>query len=276
MSDLWKQIPANSLAVLDSYMTDHYLPNIGTDQGIVMIKGDQEIEDKKTFTEELKSKGNLVREHSDITKGTNPSSKQYWSVQFTDKNGSGSSNRLGLLETSLDTNGDVTTYISAYENVSESTTKTTMSVTRLADGTSYAEFPTPSVITENSNKGATTKWCFKGSSRNPTITKLFKPTTPLGAGNITLSKSYQNFDEIVIFAANDSQNYVTSFTIPTWELDKRFELARANKNKPVGLFYGNIYWAITAASTTTSWISSTENCCIYAIYGLNYRFPRFL
>lgn len=135
--------------------------------------------------------------------------------------------------------------------------------------------PTISSLSDNSDNLATTAWCNKGSSRSPAKTTLFKPAVPIGTGNITLSQPYTNFDEIVIFAAADSTAGVVSFTIPQWELLERINLAKS-RNTTFALFYSNIYWFCNSStSTTTSLIDASENCSIYAIYGLNYRFPRF-
>lgn len=135
--------------------------------------------------------------------------------------------------------------------------------------------PTISSISDNSDNLATTAWCNKGSSRSPAKTTLFKPATPLGTGNITLSQPYTNFDEIVIFAAGDNTAGVVSFTIPQWELLERINLAKS-RNTTFALFYSNIHWFCNSStSTTTLLVDAGENCSIYAIYGLNYRFPRF-
>lgn len=135
--------------------------------------------------------------------------------------------------------------------------------------------PTISSISDNSDNLATTAWCNKGSSKSPAKTTLFKPASPYGTGDITLSQAYTNFDEIVIFAGADNGSGVTSFTIPTWELIERINLAKS-RNTTFALFYSNIYWFCNSStSTTTLLVEGGENCSIYAIYGLNYRFPRF-
>lgn len=131
--------------------------------------------------------------------------------------------------------------------------------------------------TDNSTYAANTAYCMAGKRKltTPSLTQLWKGNKTVGAGNITLSQSWKNFDELIVFAGNDSANYVTSWRIETWELQKRIDLAVENGKNQFGLFYGSIYWHLSTTSTNTSWVSNTENCALYAVYGVNFKFPKY-
>lgn len=96
-------------------------------------------------------------QNTDVSKGSNPSANKYWSIPFTDKNGNATANRLGLIETSLNTAGNVVTAIRAYKNQSGQTTNAALSITCESGGTAYANCPTPPAG-DNSTKIATTAW----------------------------------------------------------------------------------------------------------------------
>lgn len=107
---------------------------------VVHKTGQETINNEKIFT------ANLIRAHTDITKGTNPSSPLYWGVEFIDKNGPAAVNRLGLLETKLNTNGDVETYIASYLNTNGSRDQTALKIVYKKDGNKYAIAPASDVI----------------------------------------------------------------------------------------------------------------------------------
>ena len=99
----------------------------------------------------------LFLQNTDVNKGSKPSAAKYWSFPFTDKNGNAGANRLGLVETSLATTGNVVTAIRAYRNTSGATTNAALSITLEQGGTSYANCPTPPAG-DSSTKIATTAW----------------------------------------------------------------------------------------------------------------------
>ena len=70
-----------------------------------------------TVTGDIICTTNFVRKHTSLVKGTNPSSKLYLGLKFCDKNGANTANNaLGLVETSVGTDGTVSTYITAFKN----------------------------------------------------------------------------------------------------------------------------------------------------------------
>lgn len=99
----------------------------------------QTITGAKTFS------SNVVRANTNITKGTNPSSKTYCSVELTDKNGEGTKNRVGIFESAINTNGDIETLIGAYKYDNNSTTVEKISVIYPKTGNPYTFAPTPTL-----------------------------------------------------------------------------------------------------------------------------------
>lgn len=133
-------------------------------------------------------------------------------------------------------------------------------------------------VSDSSTKAANAAYCMSGKRKTtqPAYTQLFFQSPPLGSGNINLSQPWTNFDELIIFAGNDSQDIVTSWRIETWELQRRIDIAKGNNNKKVGLFYGSIYWHFNpTTSTSTLWTGGSENCSLYAVYGVNFKFPKY-
>ena len=122
--------------------------------------GEETITGAKTFT------SNIVKANTNITKGTNPSNQQYCTVEFTDKNGEGTKNRVGCLESAIKTNGDIETLIGAYKYENNSTTVEKISVTYPKTGNPYTYAPKPTDTTSpNGTQIATTGWV-NGSSNN--------------------------------------------------------------------------------------------------------------
>ena len=101
--------------------------------------------------------GSFVKQHPSITKGTNPSATQYWTLTFGDKNGSNYSNNcLGMLETSITSAGVVSTYIRAMKNTAANSSNCQIScIYDTANNTAYTAAPTPATA-DNSTKIATT------------------------------------------------------------------------------------------------------------------------
>ena len=109
---------------------------------------------------------NIFMHHSGVTKGTNPTdATKYWTIPFLQKGTSntGTNQRLGMVETSLATNGTVRTYLAAYKNEASATTNYQVGIEVLADGTAYGTAPTPADAADNSTKIATTAWCRKAT-----------------------------------------------------------------------------------------------------------------
>lgn len=64
----------------------------------------------------------LQLQNSNITKGSNPTSTQYWAVYACDKNGTAyAANALGLWETNVQANGTVSSYVRALKNAANAT-----------------------------------------------------------------------------------------------------------------------------------------------------------
>ena len=99
---------------------------------------------------------------------------------------------------------------------------------------------------------------------------LISTNTPLGAGTITLSQPYTNFDGLFIQYSNDSRGAYNSVFISIWDFQKRIEIAKSNNKTSIALFDNRNYWYINInTSTTTSFVNTDENCYMEAIYGVN-------
>lgn len=96
------------------------------------------------------------------TKGSLPSSTVYTSLEINDKNNLPSEDyantRVGVLEASVSTTGNVTTTLAAYKNEVGSTTNARINIVQEAGGAAYATAPTPSSTGDNSTKISTTAW----------------------------------------------------------------------------------------------------------------------
>lgn len=145
----------------------------------VSLEDDETITGKKTFTQ------NIVRANTNLTKGTNPSSTSYCSVELTDKNGSGTTHRAGLLEATVYTTGETMTSINAYKWQANANYSARIAIYYPTSGNPYTEAPTPTdTTTTNGTQIATTGWVNSGSnnvvhkSGNETIagTKTFSST----------------------------------------------------------------------------------------------------
>lgn len=93
-----------------------------------------------------------------FSKGDMPSETTYWALNMMDENAGTHTNRVGLLQTFVDTTGATVTQIHAMKNAASSTDTSIISVHYLKDGTKYAQAPTPASATDSSTKIATTEW----------------------------------------------------------------------------------------------------------------------
>ena len=94
--------------------------------------------------------------NTNVTKGTAPSGNQYWGIDFYGSDMDNYNKRIGMLETTLDSNNVATTAIRAY-NCTTNTNTGNCSITVNVDdsGNAYTSAPTPAAG-DNSTKIATT------------------------------------------------------------------------------------------------------------------------
>lgn len=91
----------------------------------------------------------------------------------------------------------------------------------------------------------------------------------IGIGTITLSQSWKNFDALLIIRADDSSANLSSDLVWTWQFQQLIDIAKSrNTRLSLGSGTQGYYWYITTASTETSLIYASENCCVQAIYGI--------
>lgn len=98
----------------------------------------------------LGGKDKTMLANTNITKGTNPASTQYINFGLFGDVTSSYTDRLGCMETSVDTSGNVTTYLRTYKNIASSSTEAHITVNYPASGSPYATAPTPTEDTNNS------------------------------------------------------------------------------------------------------------------------------
>ena len=98
----------------------------------------------------LAGKDKTMLSNENVTKGTNPASTQYINFGLFGDVTSSYTDRLGCMETSIDTSGNVTTYLRAYKNEASSSTAGNITVNYPASGSPYATAPTPTEDTNNS------------------------------------------------------------------------------------------------------------------------------
>ena len=136
------------------------IANKANDSDVVKLTGDQTISGTKTFTSTIKqsnAKPIVVHSNSGLTKGTAPNTAAYWDIEFTDKYGSGTTNRIGAIVTALTTTNNASTSIYAYKQENGVSTNTSIGIHYPASGNPYATAPTPASTT-NDTKIATTAW----------------------------------------------------------------------------------------------------------------------
>ena len=124
-----------------------YTPLQSSDiSNMVTTDTDQTIIGKKV----LDGKDKTMLANTNITKGTNPASTQYINFGLFGDTTSSYTDRLGCMETSIDSSGNVTTYMRAYKNTASSSTEGHITVNYPASGSPYATCPTPTEDTNNS------------------------------------------------------------------------------------------------------------------------------
>lgn len=167
--------------------------------------GTETITGNKTFT------SNVVRANTNITKGTNPSSKTWCTVAFTDKNGEGTKNRVGLLESAINTNGDIETLMGAYKYENDSTNMEKISITYSKTGNIYTYAPPPTDTTTTSGTQiATTGWV--NSTDNNAVHKTGDETIAgkkTFSGNIKLA-AQSGSPQSGLFISSDYTTYAVS------------------------------------------------------------------
>lgn len=118
--------------------------------------GDETVAGLKTYT------NRYLQKNTALTKGTLPASANWWSNEYTDKNGSGLNNRLACMEYAISTNGDAYTHLRTYKYASNNSDNATLSIVYPITGNPYATAPTPTTTTStDSTQIATTGWVNK-------------------------------------------------------------------------------------------------------------------
>lgn len=160
---------------------------IATTGNTVTIDTDQTITGAKTFTGSTKVQTGINLYNPNVTKGTTPSSTQYWALRVNDLSNSSTwqNTRLGVVEWSLSSDNTTKASLIAYANIAGGSTSAIISVGyNTTNSTAYTSAPTPTDTTTTSGQQiATTGWV------NTTGNNIVHLTN---AETITGSKTFTN------------------------------------------------------------------------------------
>lgn len=184
---------SSSKAASTSFVTTAYndletrINTKANDNAVVHIAGNETITGVKTFTSDVTISNDhpmITLRESDVVKGTNPTSEQYWGLLAKDSTNGGESTDLGAFATHLLTDGTVWTGFSAYKNTSGSIDRGSIRVYYPQSGSAYTYAPTPTDTTTTSGTQiATTGWV---NTTGNNVVHL------AGAETITGAKTFNN------------------------------------------------------------------------------------
>ncbi len=191
----------------ETLATTNWVNNKGyaLDSGVVKTSGDQNIAGVKKFA----NNHSLVVRNPNITKGTNPSARQYWNIGFTDTNSADYKDRLGVIECYLDANGNSQMQIKAYKNEAQSTATEYIGVTYPASGSAYTYAPTPAT-SDSSTKIATTAFVNNWVNANTSEVDVVTAYSLGQNGYIKFSNGV-----IIQWGTTTSAAAATAITLPT-------------------------------------------------------------
>lgn len=225
----------------------------------------------------------IIYSHTDVTKGTNPSSSKYWNIAFGENGGGGSnSTRLGMLETTLGADGVVATRIQAFKNEADSSVNASIGV--FYDKTNnigYTYAPTPAVD-DNSTKIATTAWCrtatgnFACNAATATKATQDKNGLQIDTGYLKLSGGYMAADLKVLstYARVDCFfDSITKGTNPTSNRYGGIYICDSSKEDSTAKRVAVCEGSLSTSGDTTMYIraydwtaSSSSNVAIGVVY----------
>ncbi len=201
--------------------------------------------------------------NTNVTKGTAPSSNQYWGIDFYGNDTDSYNKRIGLLETKLDTNNIASTSIYAY-NCTTNTNTGTSSIGVYVDGSgnAYTSAPTPG-NEDNTTKIATTAWAVENANRFVrSNTTLFVSTSGTGNGSSASApmslQSLQRYLAVTKFLSstgNLSGSYV--LTIKFVPGSTSYGTVSFDVNKMPGIRYIQIDTSTGTASTTSNYSTNS-------------------
>lgn len=101
-----------------------------------------------------------------------------------------------------------------------------------------------------------------------TKTMLFDEPTGLGAGAITLSDNWENYDEFIVYGSNDNADHVGTHRFKKEDIE--YSISKGQRY----MIYGeaNYYWLAEITTGSKTWASGNkwENCAIFRIIGIKY------
>lgn len=188
---------------------------------IVHRTGAESISGRKTFNDSATFKAGLDVINTNVTKGTNPASTQYWGVfRANDITNSSTwaNTRLGIGEVSLDTSGNTKLLLGVYKNELGSISTSSIQIVHEIGGAKYATLSETPATSDNSRKIATT--AFVKSQDFATNTDVVHKA---GTETITGLKNFSNDGQ----SSDNSQLDITCTNID-------------HSNAPTSSIYGGI------------------------------------
>ena len=158
-----------------------------TTKNFVDLTTNQNVGGNKTYTSEvkiLKGSGTFIRfNDSDLVKGTPPQQQKNFYIPFDDNSGG----RFFALEGIVRNSGETVFRAYAFKNVAGSSDSTSISLVYPASGDPYATAPTPSSVSDDSDKIATTEWVRDATGDFACNAATATKATQDGSGNVIAS-----------------------------------------------------------------------------------------
>lgn len=219
---------------------------INLDDTVVRTSGNQTVDGTKTFTSVPVVHRNspaINLKENDFVVGELPSSNQYWTVGFYDKNNTLSGRVLHY----MNANGDSAVYLD--NTGADGTTRSIVSASVSKDNIPYASCPTPKADS-NTNHIATTEWVRKYTLPTSALIPSFATSMTgylLCNGAAVSRTTYANLFSIIgtKFGAGDGSN---TFNLPDFR-DKTLWGANGNLMATIAAGLPNITGSISSLST---------------------------
>lgn len=168
------------------------LTSKANDNEVVHLTGTETINGNKTFVDNLVKQSNSLEykgiyiQNTQITKGTAPNTNVGGQFVFQDKDGLSLVDRIGGVEVTYDSSGNIKTQLIACQPSATSVMYDSISIAYPTNGNAYTSAPTPTDTTTTSGKQiATTGWV--NSTNNNVVHKTGNETI---AGIKTFAESY--------------------------------------------------------------------------------------
>lgn len=197
----------------------------------VTLTGNQDVHNRKRFD----TSDSLMVMNDTFTKGNIPDSTKYWNLTFVENNGTGYRQRLGAVETMVDTNGNVENRLIVYKNLANNNTNDYISIHYPVSGNPYATCPTPTEDTTSSTQIDTV------GARN---TKLADYAALGSANTFTNTNTISGANKNLIIKNTN----ITRGTAPSAAVNQTYILGRDSADKSTWAIYHT--WGTDKAALT--------------------------